>query len=257
MKTVCMAEILKNECYIDNIYDMVLLAPEIAKEAKCGQFVNVYTGQADTLLPRPISICEIDKSEGSLRLVYQVVGKGTKTFSVLKAGDKVKILGPLGNGFAVDQSKNDNVVVGGGIGAPPLLELVKELGGRACVFLGSRSNPILVKEFEALGAEVHVATDDGSQGFHGNVVELMNKIGPKAEAVYACGPKIMLKYAAAWARERGVNPQVSMEERMACGIGACVGCAVKIKKAGESTYSNLKVCKDGPVFLGEEVVWDE
>jgi 2-polyprenylphenol hydroxylase and related flavodoxin oxidoreductases len=257
MKSIAIAEILSNNKLSDGIFEMIIAVDSIAKEAKAGQFVNVYTGLGENILPRPISISEIDKENGTLTLIYQVVGVGTKCFSDCTAGQEIKVLGPLGNGFTVPEEEASHVVVGGGIGAPPLIELVKALKGEVNVFLGARSKPILIEKFEALGATVHVATDDGSVGFKGNVVELMNKIQPKADFIYSCGPKIMLNFLSQWAKSRGISAQVSMEERMACGIGACVGCAIKIKKEGDSDWQNLKVCKDGPVFMSNEVVWDE
>ncbi len=257
MKTIIMAKILKNTKFSEGIYEMELSAPEIAKEAKPGQFVNLYTGKGEMLLPRPISICEIDKKEGTLRLLYQVIGKGTKCFSALTEGHSIKIMGPLGNGFTITQDCCKNVVIGGGIGIPPLLELVKNLEGKVQVFLGAKTNPILVEEFQKLGANVYVATDDGSYGFHGNALELVRRISPTPDMIYACGPKVMLKAVADWAKENKLDAQVSMEERMACGIGACVGCAIKIKKQGTKDWENLKVCKDGPVFWSSEVMWDE
>lgn len=256
MKSVHIAEIIKNEDISENIYDMTISAPEIAEYAKSGQFINVYTGKGEYILPRPISICGIDKSEGTIRMVFQVVGKGTEIFSSLKAGDSVKVLGPLGNGYEIEDCEN-SVLIGGGIGVPPLLELAKNIKGKKSVFIGARTNPILVDEFKSLGADVYVATDDGSEGFKGNAVELLRQINPSVDAIYSCGPKVMLKAVSDWAEEKGIVAQVSMEERMACGIGACVGCAVKIRKAGEEDFTNLKVCKDGPVFLSNEVVWNE
>lgn len=257
MKKYTVAEILSNSPISTGIFEMVLYAPEVAENAKPGQFINVFTGSVEHILPRPISICEIEEKEGNITLVYQVVGKGTKVFSEIICGQEVKVLGPLGNGFEVSQKAGNHVLVGGGIGVPPLYELAKRLKGNVTVFIGSRSNPILVEKFEALGATVHIATDDGSVGFKGNVVELMNSINPEIDDIYSCGPKIMLKFLTEWALEKGIDPQVSMEERMACGIGACVGCVVKIQKKNEDDWQNLKVCKDGPVFLGSEVLWNE
>lgn len=257
MKTMLMAEVIKNQSVSEGIFEIIISAPEIAEKAVAGQFIDLYTGMSELLLPRPISICEIDKKQGTLRLIYQVVGRGTEIFSKLNVHDTVKVIGPLGNGFSVDKNIKNNVVIGGGIGAPPLLQLVKELNGNVNVFLGSRSKSILANEFKSLGANVYIATDDGSEGFHGNVLELIKSINPKAEAIYACGPKIMLKFTAEWANDIDVVAQVSMEERMACGIGACVGCAVKINKNNGKGIENLKVCKDGPVFLSNEVVWNE
>ena len=257
MKKILKAEILKNESISSSIFEMIISAGEIASETKAGQFINLYTGLGEALLPRPISICEIDHENKTLRLIYQVVGKGTNVFSDLKQGEFIKVLGPLGNGFTVDKDIFNHVVIGGGIGVPPLLQLVKELNGKKSVFLGARSSHILVDEFKKYGADVYLASDDGSEGFHGNVLELVKEIKPDVDKIYACGPKIMLKYVSEYSNSLDIKGQISMEERMACGIGACVGCAVKIKKDENTDFENLKVCKDGPVFLSNEVIWDD
>ncbi len=257
MKKIEYAEILINDKIADDIYSMTLFSPFIAKEAKAGQFVEVYTGLGEHILPRPISISEIDSQNGKITLVYQIVGKGTEYFSKCPIGDLIKIMGPCGNGFEIKKNAKKHILVGGGIGIPPLVQLCRDIKGKAVVFLGAKSNPVLTDKFRKLGAEVYIASDDGSIGFKGNVVELMKEIKPEGDMVYSCGPKIMLKFLAQWAKENNIPVQVSMEERMACGIGACVGCAVKIRKKGESDWQNLKVCKDGPVFMGDEVMWDE
>ncbi len=254
MKKIEQAVILKNEHYTEQIYDMVLLAPEVAKLAKAGQFINIYTGKGEMLLPRPISLCEIDKKEGTLRLLYQTVGKGTQYFSSLQKGDNLKILGALGNGFSIQPEHQHHILVAGGIGVPPMLELAKTLQGNISVFIGAKSKPILVEDFKKIGAKVFIATDDGSVGLHGTVLDVLKREQPKGDMLYACGPKIMLKAVFEWAEKNQMPIQVSMEERMACGIGACVGCAIQIKK--ENDWENLKVCKDGPVFWGKEVVWE-
>lgn len=257
MKTIEMGEVLFQEVLVDGIFELILSVPAIAKEAKAGQFVELYTGKGEMLLPRPISICQIDKEKGTLRLLYQAIGKGTTYFSTLETGDTIKVMGPLGNGFSYDENKKSYTVIGGGIGVPPLLQLVQELKGEVNVFIGAKTNPILVLDMEKAGAKVHIATDDGSVGFHGNAVELLRQVNPKTDMIFSCGPKVMLREVARYAQEKNIPAQVSMEERMACGIGACVGCAVKIRKEGASDWQHLKVCKDGPVFLGAEVVWDE
>ncbi len=251
MKCVEMARIISNRNITANIYDMVLECPQIALQAKAGQFVEVYTGSREYLLARPISICEI--TDNGLRLVFQVVGKGTEIFSGFKSGDWVKLLGPCGNGYKLKKDKSA-LLVGGGIGVPPLLEAVKQLGG-GTVVLASRSAElsILKEDFERAGAAVYIATDDGSEGFKGNAVQLLREKNLTADVIYSCGPRIMLKFLTEYAVEKGVECQVSMEERMACGIGACVGCVVKIKSG--SDWEHKKVCKDGPVFEGREVVW--
>jgi len=257
MKEIKHALILDNQLIADNIYKMTLEADGIAREVKAGQFVNLYCKGEAKLLPRPISICEIDKDRGRITLVYGVVGQGTKEFSTLKAGEKIEVLGPLGNGFKIDESKAKNIIVGGGMGTPPLVELVKQLKGEKEVYLGFRSQSILLEAFKVYGANVHVATEDGSEGFKGNVLELLKKNNAKGEIIYSCGPKPMLKAIAAWAKENEIAMQVSLEERMACGIGACVGCVCKIKEKDELDWQHKKVCKDGPVFWSDEVVWDD
>ncbi len=252
MKSVEMAKVVSSKNITANIYDLVLECPKISSQAVPGQFVEVYTGRRDLLLARPISICEI--MEDKLRLVYQVVGKGTEIFSKLTSGDEIKLLGPCGNGYNLKHNKT-SLLVGGGIGIPPLLETAKQLGGKVTVVLAARNKDllVLVDEFKALGATVYTATDDGSAGFKGNAVELLRQENLSADVVYSCGPKIMLKFLTEYAIEKDIECQVSMEERMACGIGACVGCVVKIKKGDD--WEHKKVCKDGPVFEGREVVW--
>jgi len=255
MKHIEMAEILSNDKLTEDILSMELYCPQIVSEAAAGQFVEVYTGLGEMILPRPISISEIDKEKGTLTLVYQVVGKGSDYFSQCPVGDMLKVMGPCGNGFDIRKDITENILVGGGIGIAPLVELCKHLKGKISVFIGARSNPVLADKFKNLGCIVYVSSDDGSVGFKGNVVELMNEVMPEGDIIYTCGPKIMLKNTAKWGAEHNLPVQVSMEERMACGIGACVGCVVKIKKGND--WENLKVCKDGPVFMGDEVMWDE
>lgn len=251
MKSIEIAKVISINFITDVICDLKLSCPVIAKEAMAGQFVEVYPDNGINLLSRPISICEINKEEGILRLVFQIVGKGTKLFSELKPDDEVRLLGPCGNGYTLSEGKS--VLVGGGIGVPPLIETCKQLKGKKIVVLGFRSGSFLVEEFEKLGAKVYVATDDGSVGFKGNVVDLLRAGGIKGDMIYSCGPKIMLKFLSMYAEENNIPCQVSMEERMACGIGACVGCVVQIKDGEGWAYK--KVCKDGPVFDSREVCW--
>lgn len=251
MKTQEIAKVISNNKIAEGIYDLVISSPVIAKNAKAGQFVEVYPDNGVNLLPRPISICEIEGD--TLRLVFQVVGAGTSLFAKLKAGDEIRVLGSCGNGYTLTEGKA--VLVGGGIGVPPLLETVKRLKGEKIVVLGFRSGSFLVDEFKKYGAKVYIATDDGSVGFKGNVVQLLEAENITGDVIYSCGPKIMLKFLAEYAKKQNIACQVSMEERMACGIGACVGCVIKIKTTEGWTYK--KVCKDGPVFNSEEVVWNE
>lgn len=252
MKTVEQALILEQKEIAPGIFDLTLSAPAVASAAAAGQFVEVHPDDGAHLLPRPISICGYNKKAGTLRLVYQVVGEGTALFSKKKAGDTLRIMGPLGHGFT--PAGNKHILIGGGIGVPPLLQLAKELEGEKEVFLGFRSVPILTDEFTAAGAKVHIATDDGSVGYHGTAVALAKMLGVTGSTIYSCGPKPMLKAVADFSAESGIPAQVSMEERMACGFGVCVGCVVKIKDGDGFVYK--KACKDGPVFSAEEVYWE-
>lgn len=254
MKKTVLAEILSNDALNDDIFDMTVKAPELAETAVPGQFAELYANSEALLLPRPISICGIDKEKGTLRFVYQRVGKGTELFSALKAGDKIRILGTCGNGYTQGDESMHHILVGGGIGVPPLLELAKRLKGRKTVILGFRSGEILAEEFKKYADEVHIATDDGSIGFKGNAVQLLESLNIKGDMIYSCGPKIMLKFLSLYAEKNGIACQVSTEERMACGIGACVGCVIKIKNGEDWAYK--KVCKDGPVFDSREVIWE-
>lgn len=251
MKSIEMAKVISMKHITESICDLIISCPKIVAEAVPGQFVEVYPDNGVNLLARPISICEIDKNAGTIRLVFQIVGKGTELFSRLEAGDSIRILGPCGNGYKL--KSGNALLVGGGIGIPPLLEACKNLEGKKTVVLGFRSGSFLAEEFEKHGAMVHISTDDGSVGFKGNVVDLIKSENLSADVIYACGPKIMLKFLSAWAEEKSIECQVSTEERMACGIGACVGCVIKIKDGDKQTHK--KVCKDGPVFDSREVVW--
>ncbi|MBR6401021.1 MAG: dihydroorotate dehydrogenase electron transfer subunit [Firmicutes bacterium] len=256
MKKTETAEVLSNNRLAEGIYDITLKCPGIAPMAKAGQFIEIYPDNGANLLSRPISIC--GAGEDTLRIVFQVVGKGTDLFSKLKQGDKVRILGTCGNGYTLESGSA--LLVGGGIGVPPLLETAKRLIASGCkvtAVLGFRSGSFLSDEFEKLGAEVHIATDDGSVGFKGNVVDLIKAKNLAADTVYSCGPKIMLKFLAMHCEGQNMPLQVSMEERMACGIGACVGCVVKIKdETAADGWTYKKVCKDGPVFDSREVCWE-
>ena len=242
----------------NGIYDMVLQTENIAKAAKAGQFVSVYSNDASKLLPRPISLCGIDREKGILRLVYRVTGGGTGTeeFSKLKAGDTVKILGPLGNGFTVVPGKKA-FLIGGGIGVPPMLQLAKEMkasGEDIQVVMGYRnSDTFLLEEFEEV-AETFVATEDGSLGTKGNVIDAIKSEKLNADIIYTCGPTPMLRALKAYAEENNMECYISMEERMACGIGACLACVCKSReKDAHTNVNNKRICKEGPVFNAKEV----
>lgn len=251
-KKQVMAEIIRHTSLSDGIFDMTLKAEEIAKEAKAGQFISVYLNNKSKILPRPISICGIDKEAGTLRIVYRTVGDGTKELSDYKEGEMVKILGPLGNGFT--QKDKKAILIGGGIGIPPMLELMKQLDCDKTAVLGYRDSDMFLKdEFEAVG-DVVISTEDGSFGTKGNVIDAIKEQGVEGSIIYACGPTPMLRGIKAYAEEMGIEAQISMEERMACGIGACLACVCKSKDVdSHSNVHNKRVCKDGPVFDAREV----
>lgn len=253
MKVKEKAQVIDQKKLAEGVYSLVLKT-KAAEYAIPGQFISIFSNNGSKLLPRPISICEIDKEAGELRVVYRVVGEGTTEFSYLKAGDEVEVMGPLGNGFPLEGEKT--VVVGGGIGVPPMLELAKQLSGTVTAVMGYRNDDMfLTEEFTDVASELIIATDDGSVGVHGTVVDAMKENAIDADVIYACGPKPMLRGVAEYADEHGIKCYVSMEERMACGVGACLGCVCQsTEKDDHSHVNNKRVCKDGPVFLSTEVV---
>ena len=245
------ATIIRQEKIAEGIYSMWLGTDQIAANAKAGQFISVYCNDGSRMLPRPISICEIDKKENALRIVYRVAGKGTEEFSAMSAGMQLDIVGPLGNGFTKKDKKA--FLIGGGIGIPPMLQLAKELDCEKQIILGYRDELFLLEDFKDRGA-VYIATEDGSAGTKGNVLDAIRENGLTADIIYACGPTPMLRALKAYAAENGIECWISMEERMACGIGACLGCVCKsTEKDGHTNVNNKRICKEGPVFLAEEV----
>lgn len=248
--------IVSQERIATDIYSMWLQADKIAQNAKPGQFLSLYSRNGSRLLPRPISICEIDKVKGRIRLVYRVTGKGTGTeeFSRLHANVPVETLGPLGNGFPLEEARGKKVfLIGGGIGIPPMLETARELEAHKQIVLGYRDELFLNEAFEAYG-RVYVATEDGSAGTKGNVMDAIRENHLDADVIFACGPTPMLRAVRAYAGEKGIPCWISMEEHMACGVGACLACVCRSKEIdGHSHVHNKRICKEGPVFLSTEV----
>lgn len=249
------AKVLSQEKIATGIFSLYLQTEEIAGYAKPGQFINVYCGDKSRLLPRPISICEVDKEAKSLRIVYRVAGQGTEEFSRLQEGDRVEILGPLGNGFPLERMEEGkkSFLIGGGIGIPPMVELSKQLKGEKQIIVGYRDELFLEKDLEKNGT-VYLATEDGSAGIKGNVLDVIREKKLTADVIYACGPTPMLRALKTYAEENGIECWLSLEERMACGVGACLGCVCKSKDVDHHSHvHNKRVCKDGPVFLSTEV----
>lgn len=245
--------VVEKKTLAKEIYSITVSCPEAAKAAHVGQFANLAV--PGFTLRRPISICEISRSNGTLRFVFEVRGKGTEALSRVNEGDNLDVLGPLGNGFRIPDTAKRVIVVGGGIGVPPLLGAAKKLGERCTAILGFRNYEkiILANEFEAYGANVAVCTDDGSVGYHGLVTEplenTLKNLG--ADLVLACGPTPMLRAIVDTCGKYNTPCQVSMEQRMGCGVGACVVCSCLTVRNGEEFYA--RVCKDGPIFDAKEV----
>lgn len=245
------ANIIRQDNIATDIFSMVLDAKEIAENAKPGQFIDLYSKDGSKLLPRPISICEIDKTNGTLRIVYRIAGQGTKEFSKLKAGDDIEILGPLGNGFTLRDRKA--ILIGGGIGIPPMLQLAKNLNCEKSIVLGFRDEEFLSDEFKPYG-EVYMSSDSGKIGVKGTVMDAIKEYAITGDVIYACGPTPMLRAIREYAISNGIEAQISLEEKMACGIGACLACVCKSKDIDDhSKVNNKRICKDGPVFFAEEV----
>ena len=236
----------------EGIFSMWLGAGEMAKAAVPGQFIAVYPNDSARLLPRPICICETDPEKELLRIVYRVAGEGTKELSSCRAGDTLSIMGPLGNGFPLKDKKA--LLIGGGIGIPPMLELAKALSCEKTAVLGYRDSQTFLAEEIGKYAGLAVATEDGSVGTKGTVLDAIKAQGLKADIIYACGPTPMLRALKEYAAKEGIECWISLEERMACGVGACLGCVCHSKDVDEhSNVRNKRVCKDGPVFLADEV----
>ena len=256
MKQKETAVVISQEEISPGIFDLWLKAPAAAAAAVPGQFADLYCRDSSRLLPRPVSICRIDAARGALRLVYRVAGEGTKEFSGYTPGTEVSVIAPLGNGFPLEEAAGRRVLlIGGGIGIPPMLETAAALAGRADVvsILGYRSDCFLRDEFLPFG-QVYTATEDGSAGTKGTVLDAIREERISGSVIFACGPKPMLRAVKAYAAETGTACWISMEERMACGIGACLACVCSTTETDpHSQVHNKRVCCDGPVFAASEV----
>ena len=248
MKKKITAAVLSQKEIAPGIFDM-WINTDLAAQAKAGQFIGIYPKNRSTLLPRPISICQVSDKKDALRIVYRIAGQGTAEFSSYREGDSVEILGILGNGFPVEAAEGKKVfLMGGGIGIPPMLELARELPASAekQIIVGYRDSQLFLKDDLAENGTVYIATEDGSVGTKGNVMNAIEENGLQADVIFACGPMPMLRAIKKYAEEKGIEAYISLEEHMACGVGACLGCVVKTK-------DNARICTDGPVFEAREV----
>lgn len=247
-------EITKKSRLSSDIYEIYFKSESIAKAAKPGQFINVYLNDDSKLLPRPISICEVKNDE--IRLDFRVVGAGTSEMASYEVGDKITVTGPIGNGYDVDYINNNFkhiVLFGGGIGIPPMLELSKRINIEKTVILGYRDELFLNEDFKDYG-NVIIASESGEWGTKGNVLNAFDEHEITADVFAGCGPKVMLKAIKNVAVQKNIPFFMSLEERMACGVGACLACVCKTtSKDAHSNVNNARVCVDGPVFEAKEV----
>lgn len=254
------AEIVRTERISNDIYRFTLHAPAIAEAARPGQFIMVRVQEGyDPLLRRPFSIHQAT-ADGRIQILFKVIGRGTGIMATLDAGQRLDMIGPLGRGFTRDRDRRI-CLLGGGVGIAPLFYLARDLlrevhPSQIRVLLGARAKEelaTLAGDFGNMGLEVQTATDDGSLGYRGMVTDLLGGLEKQVPwSVYACGPYPMMRTAAQVCKEKGWRCQVSLETFMACGLAACLGCTVP---RGGDTPGYLHVCKDGPVFEADEVLW--
>jgi len=251
-------KIIEHKRIARDFYKIRLRSDSLAKKSKPGQFVEIKCSEGgEVLLRRPLGVHSI--LNDGIEVLYEVIGKGTESLSVKKKGDLLDIIGPIGRGFELYGKKDPALLVAGGMGVAPLLCLAEKMNRkkiRSYVMIGAktRSHILCEKEFKRLGCFVMVSTEDGSKGHKGYVTDMMRHllivIRCRVSGIYACGPHPMLKAISHMADASGIPCQVSMEERMACGVGVCLGCPVKVNSGGYKM-----VCKDGPVFDSKEIAW--
>ena len=255
------AKLIKKQEIIKDIYKFSVKAPEIVGTAKPGNFIEIRVNDGiDPFLRRPISIYNLDKENGILEFIFQVKGKGTEILSKKEEGKDIDIIGPLGHGtFKFEKYKNI-AVIGGGIGIFPLYELSKEAKQndvKVNCYLGFRNKDfvMLEKEFEEATDNLTITTDDGTYKEKGFAIDYLIKDmeNKKYECIYACGPLPMLKAVQKYVNENNIDCQISLEEKMGCGLGVCLGCAVKTAKSPKDAPEYWHVCKGGPVFQAKDV----
>jgi dihydroorotate dehydrogenase electron transfer subunit len=260
MKHQEIAKVLEIEKVAPEHFRVTLAAQKISRESIPGQFIMIKCSDAsDPLLRRPISLNRIDQAKGTIDILFRVIGKGTRLLSEVVPGGDLDIIGPLGNGFAVDASKEVAILVGGGAGIAPLLSLAKQISVKtkaryALIGANNISSVLCEEDFKDLSFETVVSTDDGTYGIKGKVTDLLleiigSKLSPINSQIYACGPRPMVKELESISTQYKIPCQVSLEEWMACGFGSCNGCTVKTK----SGYK--KVCSDGPIFNAGDILW--
>jgi len=260
------AKVISQEEISPRHFKMVIDAPEVAKEAKIGQFIHLKwvakLNEHDPLLRRPISLNEIDQEAGTITIIYRAIGRGTQLLATLKAGDQVDLMGAIGMGFSIPEDANKFVVVGGGMGIAPLYPVVKKLVGsnkEVAVLIGAENKGQLLNlaDYEEMDVELKAATVDGSYGYQGFVTKFLDDTLTDADYIYTCGPEVMMEVVQDWAIANDIKGEASLEERMGCGTGACLSCVCKVKVKNESAWDYKKTCIQGPVFPLNEVIFDD
>lgn len=262
MKVNCKAEILRIEKLKEDLYKFSIKAEEVVNSARPGQFIEIRVVDGiEPLLRRPISIYNLDKENGVLEFIFQVKGKGTNLLSKRKVGEELDIIGPIGYGtFGIKEYKKV-AIIGGGIGMFPLYELAKQLKEQTStnvhIYMGFRNKELITleEEFKSVSDELTITTDDGSYGVQGFAINELKKDCEKEipDKIFACGPLPMLKAVQAFAKENNIPCEISLEEKMACGLGVCLGCAVKTSTSPADAPVYWHVCKAGPVFNANDV----
>lgn len=250
----------------DDVHRLRFASELVSREARPGQFVHIRVSSGfDPLLRRPFSIHDVDEASGEVDVLFQVIGPGTRILASKKRGERLDVLGPLGRGFTLRSDRRKSVIVAGGIGIAPfplLIQQLMDMHPSVMVLAGWRTGDavVAIDSIERLGVSVEIATEDGSRGYEGTVVDLLSdrlrRLQSELEhvALYSCGPEAMLTRVADVSRNLNLPCQVSLEERMACGIGACYGCAVRSRSQDGSVSEYKLVCRDGPVFDIAEVM---
>ena len=261
MSKQVLAELVQKEQLKNNIFKFSVKAPEVVNNAKPGNFIEIrVSNQTEPFLRRPISIYNLDKENGILEFIFQVKGKGTKILANKEIGECIDIIGPLGFGTFKYENYNNIAIIGGGIGVFPLYELskcAKSENKTVNTYLGFRNEEyvVLEKEFKSVSNKLIITTDDGSYGKEGFAINFLKEDleKQKVDCIYACGPLPMLRAIRTLSIEKAIPCQISLEEKMGCGLGVCLGCAVKTARSTKENPEYWHVCKGGPVFQAKDV----
>ncbi|MGE5423422.1 MAG: dihydroorotate dehydrogenase electron transfer subunit [Ignavibacteriales bacterium] len=262
MPSVEKALVVRHREIVPGFYELEFIAPSIARDVLPGQFVNVRVSNSyDPLLRRPFSIYDVDKKLGSITVFYKVVGRGTSLLSRTHIEHRLDVMGPLGTPFSVSKDIKSAYLIGGGVGIAPLVYLAKILNQNKVKFkvlMGASTAGFLAGKdmLNKLGVPLMISTDDGSEGMRGRVTDLLkDQLSANAcDFIYSCGPEPMLAQVTEIAQEYGIPGELSLEEHMACGVGACLGCAHQVKE--DDTFRFAKVCCEGPIFKIGQVLFD-